>query len=364
MKILVGIARWVVGILFIFSGFVKLNDPIGFSFKLEEYFSPSVLNLEFLAPFALVIALLLVVFEVVVGIMLLIGYLPKFTTWVLLLMILFFTFLTFYSAYFNKVTDCGCFGDAIPLTPWQSFYKDVILLVLILILFFNREYITPYFAKASHRWIVFLSFMLCFLFAYYVLMHLPWLDFRAYKEGTNIQQAMTIPEGAQEAVYDYNWKFKVDGEEKIYTTNGSYPAVEGEFIEVETEMVKKGYEPPIHDFSIEKEGENFTSEILQEEKLLMIVAYSLNRSEGDGLKKLQTVIKEARSNGYRVIGLSASGEELKESVNAQYNLDLEWFFSDETALKTIIRSNPGLVKLEKGTILQKLHWNDAEDLEF
>lgn len=364
MKILVGIARWVVGILFIFSGFVKLNDPIGFSFKLEEYFSPSVLNLEFLAPFALVIALLLVVFEVVVGIMLLIGYLPRFTTWVLLLMILFFTFLTFYSAYFNKVTDCGCFGDAIPLTPWQSFYKDIILLVLILFLFFKREHITPYFAQASHRWIVFLSFMLCFLFAYYVLMHLPWLDFRAYKEGTNIQQAMTIPEGAQEAVYDYNWKFRVNGEEKIYTTNGSYPAVEGEFIEVETEMVKKGYEPPIHDFSIEKDGENFTSEILQEEKLLMIVAYSLNRSEADGLEKLEKVIKKARSNGYRVIGLSASDEDLKGTMNRKYGLDLEWFFSDETALKTIIRSNPGLVKLQKGTILKKLHWNDAEDLKF
>lgn len=364
MKILVGIARWVVGILFIFSGFVKLNDPIGFSFKLEEYFSPSVLNLEFLAPFALVIALLLVVFEVVVGIMLLIGYLPRFTTWVLLLMILFFTFLTFYSAYFNKVTDCGCFGDAIPLTPWQSFYKDIILLVLILFLFFKREHITPYFAQASHRWIVFLSFMLCFLFAYYVLMHLPWLDFRAYKEGTNIQQAMTIPEGAQEAVYDYNWKFRVNGEEKIYTTNGSYPAVEGEFIEVETEMVKKGYEPPIHDFSIEKDGENFTSEILQEEKLLMIVAYSLNRSEPDGLEKLEKVIKKARSNGYRVIGLSASDEDLKGTMNRKYGLDLEWFFSDETALKTIIRSNPGLVKLQKGTILKKLHWNDAEDLKF
>ncbi|WP_029037968.1 BT_3928 family protein [Salinimicrobium xinjiangense] len=364
MKILVGISRWIVGILFIFSGFVKLNDPIGFSFKLEEYFSPSVLDLEFLAPFALVIALFVVIFELVLGIMLLIGYLPKFTTWALLLMVVFFGFLTFYSAYYNKVTDCGCFGDAIPLTPWQSFYKDMFLLVLILILFFKREYITPYFAKASHRWIVFLSFMLCFLFAYYVLMHLPWIDFRAYKEGTNIQQAMTAPEGAQEAVYDYHWKFNIDGEEKIYTTRGSYPSVQGEFIGVETELVKKGYEPPIHDFSIEKDGENFTTEILQEDKLLMIVAYSLNRSEADGLKRLRNLIQEARKNGYRVIGLSASAEELKQEVNERYNLNVEWYFSDETALKTIIRSNPGLVRLEEGTIKQKVHWNDIEDLQF
>ncbi|MHA6281374.1 BT_3928 family protein [Salinimicrobium sp. CAU 1759] len=364
MKILVGIARWVVGLLFIFSGFVKLNDPIGFSFKLEEYFSPSVLDLEFLAPFALIIAILLVVFELVLGIMLLIGYLPKFTTWALLLMIIFFTFLTFYSAYFNKVTDCGCFGDAIPLTPWQSFYKDVILLVLILILFFKREYITPYFAKASHRWIVFLSFMLCFVFAYYVLMHLPVFDFRAYKEGTNIEQAMKVPPGAPEAVYDYNWKFRVNGEEKVYTTSGAYPAVEGEFIEVDTELVQKGYEPPIHDFSIEKNGENHISEILAEDKLLMIIAYSLGRSEADGMQKLEEVIERARSNGYRVIGLSASGEELKEQMNQKYDLDLEWYFSDETALKTIVRSNPGLVRLQEGTILQKRHWNDAAELQF
>ncbi len=121
-------------------------------------------------------------------------------------------------------------------------------------------------------------------------MHLPWIDFRAYKEGANIEEGMTVPEGAPEAVYDYNWKFKVNGEEKIYTTTGEYPTVDGEFIGVETELVQKGYKPPIHDFSIEKNGENLTSEILQEEKLLMIVAYSLGRSENDGLNKLAEVL--------------------------------------------------------------------------
>lgn len=363
MKILVSFARWVVGILFIFSGFVKLNDPIGFSFKLEEYFSPSVLNLEFLAPFALVIAILLVIFELVLGIMLLIGYLPKFTTWALLLMIIFFTFLTFYSAYFNKVTDCGCFGDAIPLTPWESFYKDVILLVLILVLFFNRKFITPYLVPASHRWIVFLSFMLCFLFAYYVLMHLPLIDFRAYKAGTNIQEGMTIPEGAPKTLYKYNWTFRVNGEDTVVTTTGAYPQVAGDFIGVETTLVDEGYVPPIHDFSMEKNGQNQTSELLQEDKLVMIIAYSLRRSEAPGLKKLHDVIVEAKSKGYRVIGLSASGDALKSKVNEKYDLDLEWFFSDETALKTIIRSNPGIVKLKRGTILQKLHWNDSEKLD-
>ena len=140
MKILTHIARIIVGVLFIVSGFVKLNDPMGFSFKLQEYFSPGVLNLEFLSPFALGLAILLVIIEVIVGISLLIGYMRTLTLTLLTGMIVFFTFLTFYSAYFNKVTDCGCFGDAIPLTPWQSFTKDVILLVLILFLIINRKY--------------------------------------------------------------------------------------------------------------------------------------------------------------------------------------------------------------------------------
>ncbi|MEO9076189.1 MAG: MauE/DoxX family redox-associated membrane protein, partial [Gelidibacter sp.] len=120
MKFIVAISRIFVGILFIISGFVKLNDPLGFSYKLQEYFGTDVLNLPFLEPYALGIAVMVVVFEVVLGIFLLIGYKPKFTVWSLLLMIIFFTFLTFYSAYFDKVKDCGCFGDAMPLTPWQS----------------------------------------------------------------------------------------------------------------------------------------------------------------------------------------------------------------------------------------------------
>lgn len=363
MKALVSFSKWIVGILFIFSGLIKLNDPIGFAFKLEEYFSPAVLNLDFLSPFALVIAIVIVVFEVVLGIMLIIGYLPKFTTWSLLVMIVFFTFLTFYSAYFNKVTDCGCFGDAIPLTPWQSFYKDIILLVFILILVFNRSEIQSIFVKASHRWIIFLAFMLSFLFAYYVLMHLPVIDFRAYKIGNNITQQMSIPEDAPASIYDYHWRFKVNGEEEIHTTQGSYPSIDGEFIDVETQLVQRGYEPPIQDFSIERDGEDFTDQMLQQEKLLVVVSYSLRRSEWEGWNTIKPVLKEAESKGYRVIALSASSSGYKQALNKEHGLDLDFYFTDETVLKAMVRSNPGLITLEKGTITQKLHWSDASKLK-
>ena len=135
-----------VGTLFIFSGLIKLNDPVGFAFKLEEYFGQTVLDLPILEPYALVIAVFVVVFEVLLGVFLLLGYQVKFTMFNLLGMIVFFTFLTFYSAYFNKVTDCGCFGDAIKLTPWESFTKDVILLILIVWLFIKQRLIAPYFS--------------------------------------------------------------------------------------------------------------------------------------------------------------------------------------------------------------------------
>ncbi len=139
-NLIVQFSRVFVGILFIISGLIKLNDPVGFSYKLAEYFGETVLNLPIFIPFSLAIALFIVIFETVLGFMLLVGFRSKFTVWSLLLMIVFFTFLTFYSAYFNKVTDCGCFGDALKLTPWQSFTKDVILLFFIVILFHTQKF--------------------------------------------------------------------------------------------------------------------------------------------------------------------------------------------------------------------------------
>jgi len=363
MKVFVGIARIFVGILFMISGFIKLNDPIGFSFKLQEYFSAEVLNLEFLVPFALAIAVILVVFELVLGVMLIIGYLPKFTLWSLLLMILFFTFLTFYSAYFNKVTDCGCFGDALPLTPWQSFYKDAVLLVLILILFFNPKMLTPILVPASHRWVIFLAFMLSFLFGYYVLMHLPWIDFRAYKIGNNIQEQMKLPADAQKTVVEYSWKFKQDGKEVVIKNNGAYPQAKGEYIGVETNVIEEGDKPAIPYFKIEKDGEDLTDAFLAKDKLMMIVAYNLRNTETQGYKQIKLLTDNALKSGYTVIGLTASGKDKQDELIEKFNLGFEFYQADETGLKAIVRANPGILVLNKGTITQKKHWNDAAEIE-
>jgi uncharacterized membrane protein YphA (DoxX/SURF4 family)/peroxiredoxin len=363
MKIIVGISRILVGVLFIISGLIKLNDPIGFSFKLKDYFAPEVLDLGFLVPYALLIAIFLVIFEVLVGVALLLGYLKKATLWALLLMIVFFTFLTFYSAYFNKVTDCGCFGDAIPLTPWESFSKDIVLLVLVVILFIGRKYIQSFFSKGARSILILASFVACLGITYHVLLHLPIIDFRPYKIGANITEGMTVPENAPAPVYEYKWKFKVNGEEKTIITKGEYPQVDGELISTETEMISEGYTPPIHDFTMERDGEDYTTQFLDEDNLVIIIAYSLGNTEKDGYIPIKEVTDKALKNGYNVIGLSASSQEMTEALTEKYKLNFKFYFCDETTLKTIVRSNPGILELDKGTIKQKLHWNDAEKLE-
>jgi uncharacterized membrane protein YphA (DoxX/SURF4 family)/peroxiredoxin len=362
MKIIVGFSRIFVGVLFIISGLIKLNDPVGFSFKLKDYFAPEVLNLEFLVPYALVIAIFVVIYEVLLGVMIILGYAKKFTLWSLLLMIVFFTFLTFYSAYFNKVTDCGCFGDAIKLTPWESFNKDVVLLVLILFLFFGSHYIKPFFTKKMRSILVYGSFVGCLAFGYWVLMHLPVKDFRPYKIGANITEGMSVPEGAPEAIFEYDWKFNQNGEDKVITTNGDYPQVEGDFIEVNTREIQAGYEPPIHDFSIERNDTDFTAAMLEEENLVVVIAYNRAMTEVEAYSSIREVTNKAIKNGYKVIGLSASSSKVMDAFAEQQRLNFKFYFCDETALKTIVRSNPGILELNKGTIVQKLHWNDTEKM--
>jgi uncharacterized membrane protein YphA (DoxX/SURF4 family) len=363
MKYLVHISRLFVGVLFIFSGLIKLNDPIGFSYKLQEYFSTDVLNLPFLEPYTLAISVMVVVFEVVLGVFLLIGYKPKFTIWSLIAMIVFFTFLTFYSAYFDKVRDCGCFGDALKLTPWESFTKDIILLFFILILFFGMKYIKPIFSKLTTTIIAFVSFIWCLWFAYHVLMHLPTIDFRAYKIDDNLIENMSIPENAPKAIQEFTWTFKVNGKEKEFVTNGSYPNVDGDYVGVETKIIKEGYQPSILDFSIETDTDDVTQEILAEDKLIMIVVYNISKAEKEGLYKIKTFSEDAIKKGYKVIGLTASGTEAKQKIKQEYKLNFDFYLCDEIVLKTIVRSNPGVLELSKGTVLQKVHWNDLEDLE-
>ncbi|MDE0967201.1 MAG: DoxX family protein [Flavobacteriaceae bacterium] len=363
MKYLVNFSRLFVGLLFIFSGLIKINDPVGFSFKLEEYFGPTVFNIDFLLPYVLPLAIFIVVVEVLLGVFLLIGLKKEFTIYSLFAMIVFFTFLTWYSAYFNKVTDCGCFGDAIKLTPWESFTKDIILLVFIIILMIGLKYIKPLFTNKLQYSIPVISLVICILIVNQVLSHLPLLDFRPYKIGNNIIENMITPEDSKKAIFRYDWLFNVEGEKKIISTSGSFPSVEGDFISVDTELLEEGYEPPIHDFSMELDDIDYTDDLMQEEKLLIFVFYNISKMESEAMDDLKESLSIAMDNNYKIIGLTASGNEDVNNFKSKFLVDLDFYFCDETALKTIVRSNPAALKLHKGTIIQKTHWNDFQSLD-
>jgi uncharacterized membrane protein YphA (DoxX/SURF4 family) len=356
-------SRLFVGILFIISGLIKLNDPMGFSYKLDEYFSEPVFNMPFFVPYTLAIALFLVILEVVLGIMLLIGYKSKLTIWSLLLLVILFTFLTFYSAYFDVVKDCGCFGDALHLTPWQSFSKDIILLFFILILFFNKKLIKPLFSNAIQKILVLVSIILCVFMGYWVLNHLPLKDFRPYKVGTNIKTAMEIPDNAPKSVVEMIFIYKVNGVDKEFAEKDLMLIPAGAtFVDRKDKVIVQGYLPPIHDFKLELEGQDNTQLILSKEKALLVVAYDLEKANPDAMQKLGKLYKEASAKGYYMAILTGSSSEVIEGFKKKYGYTFDFLFCDATALKTIERANPSFVLLNYGTITQKVHYNYVNDL--
>ncbi|MDJ0644710.1 MAG: DoxX family protein [Flavobacteriaceae bacterium] len=364
MNILVQIARVFIAATFIFSGFVKLVDPLGSAYKFEEYFSTGVLNMEFLIPYALPFSILLILAEIMLGVMLLIGFKPRFTVWSLFGLTLIFLFLTWYSAYYNKVTDCGCFGDAITLTPWETFYKNILLIALIILLLIKIEVIKPIFGKTAIKWITFLSLFAFLYITYHVLVHLPIIDFRAYAIGKNIPEGMTIPAGAKKDVYKDTWIYNVNGSDQEFTTEEKPWEIEGAtFVDRKTKLIEKGYEPPIHDFTMEKDGEDLTKQLMQKEKLLLVVMYNISKSDKKGLEAMKEFTTRALQEGYDVYGFSASSAADFEQVKKEYDFEFEQLFCDETTLKTIIRANPGIITLNKGTITGKWNANDIQKVK-
>ena len=356
MKLLMQIIRFIVAITFIFSGFVKMIDPVGTKIKLLEYFSEDVLNLTFLSPLALEIGIAMILAEISLGIWLLVGYKPKFTVRALLLIILFFLFLTGYSAIYNKVTDCGCFGDAVKLNNWETFYKNIILLVLILFLNKYYNFIKPIFSKrlttALAHGLAFLSLILMI----YTIRHLPLMDFRPYAIGKNIQEGMLIPKGAPQAKFKDIWYYKVDGKVKEFSNADAPWNIPGaEFVDRKTITLQEGYTPPIHDFSIENDSEgDITDQVLEAPEIYLIISPNPDDIDQERADIINQYVKKLRQNGKKVIGLFSVID------GYQDNFSFPLYLTDATTLKTMIRSNPGVIKLEKGTVVDKKAWRDLD----
>ena len=363
MNVLTHITRLLVAVTFIFSGFVKLVDPLGSAYKFEEYFGADVLNLEFLTPYALQFSVILILAEIMLGVMLLVGYKARFTVWSLFLITLLFLFLTWYSAHYDKVTDCGCFGDAVKLTPWETFYKNVVLIVLVIFLLVKVYDIQPIWSDSFAKKVSLISLLLFVGIIFYVLRYLPIIDFRPYAIGKNIPEGMMIPEGAEQPVYEDTWIYNVNGEDQVFTTEDKPWNIEGAtFVDRKTRTLKEGYVAPIHDFTMENGGEDITELLMAKEKLMLVVAYNLKLTSSNGMQEVKELSERALEKGYTVYCFSASTQEDYEKVKKEFNLDFDLLFCDETTLKTIVRSNPGILILDKGTITGKWSWRQMKNI--
>lgn len=366
-------ARILVGGLFIFSGFIKSNDPLGFSYKLEEYFevfkTDTGLGLfEWIGHASLPMAVILCVSEVALGFLLLLGFKKDLTLWLLFTQIVFFTFLTFYSACYNKVTHCGCFGDAIKLTPWESFWKDIILLNLIAILFSGKENIQPLFGPILCNGLTILAIGLSVWFPVNCYRNLPWIDFRAYAPGLSICEGMKAGPNFKPAVFESHFIYKnIQTGDTAAFTDKNYPwqdtlhwkfhrALPSTLVQAEVDPAK------ITDFNInDLDGNVVTDSILGNPGYyFLLVCYDLNKTEQD--KELMARINDfyviSEKAGIKFIALTASSLEQISDYKHQHNALYDFYEVDGIVLKTMIRSNPGLMLMKSCTVVANWHYRN------
>lgn len=368
-KLLLTFSRLFVGILFIFSGLIKANDPLGFGYKLQEYFE--VFHISFLHDYATAIAIFLCTLEIILGAMLLLGFFARKVAAGLLALIIFFTFLTFYSAFFKVVTSCGCFGDAIPLTPWQSFSKDLVLLVFILVIFLNREKLKPVINSVkSQRLIVAVILVLSLGFSLFTYNYLPVLDFLPYKIGNNLPALMHMPPGAEPDLYQitYTLKNKKTGETKTLTDK-EYLKTEiwkdknwEIFGDAESKLIKKGYDVKIKDLKItDSQGTDYTTEIIENPYYnLIIVAYDLDKANLRAVGDLNAIaMNAAEEYNIRTVLLTSASASGAEKFSKENKLLMEVFYADAVPLKSMVRANPGLLLLKNGNVINKWHYHSV-----
>lgn len=367
MKILSIISRGLLGVLFIFSGFVKALDPLGSAYKFGDYFHA--FGLEFLDGISLPLGIFLSAFELVLGLTLILGYQKRITYWVLLVFMSFFTLLTFVLALTNPVTDCGCFGDAIIMTNWETFFKNIVFMVFVLILFMNRNNVQNELQGYAERGLILLFFLGCFMFSLHAVRHLPILDFRPYDIGTHIPDGMIIPDGAPTDVYEtiLFYKNMETGDTEEFTLE-NYPqdTILYSFVTSESKLISKGYEPPIHDFGITDPSGNDITDILLDFPgySLLMIGYDLEESDEDILYNMnQWETLASLADDFQFIPVTASATSTINEVIDRASLTYDFYSADEIMLKTVVRSNPGMVLLKNGTIMGKWAGNDFPPVE-
>lgn len=351
----VNICRFLLAGLFIFSGFVKAIDPLGFTYKIEDYLEAFKVFAWIPSFVPVIAAITLASLEFVLGVLMFFGIRQKPATTLVLLFMIVMTPLTLYLAIADPIPDCGCFGDAWVLTNWQTFWKNVVLLIAAVSVFHWQHRIIRFISEKSEWLISLYTIIFIAVLSLYCYSRLPILDFRPYKIGNNIWEEMNTPEGAEKSVYETVFILEKDGKTEEFTLD-NYPDSTWTFKEAETKLIKKGYEPAITDFSMLslETGENIEAQVLTDENYnFLLIAHRIEEADDSNIDLINEIYDYSVENGYGFYCLTSSPdieiEQWKDKTGAEYPFCLV----DDIALKTIIRSNPGLMLIKGGTVLNK-----------
>jgi uncharacterized membrane protein YphA (DoxX/SURF4 family) len=360
------------GAVFVFSGLIKAIDPLGTTYKMQEYMQAmGLVDLPQLYYLVLAGSILMIAFEFTIGLSLISGIQLKFFSWCALAFMLVMTPLTLWLAVKDPITDCGCFGDCFVISNWATFGKNIVLLALITVVLYCNKYYRPYLSPLPSWLIVcsFIVFSVCI--SLYSLRHLPLIDCRPYKIGNNISEKMSIPEGAELDQWQtfFIYKSRQTGKEQefalkdipyIDTISWQVDTLTWEYIGQDSKQIKKGYEPPIHDFIIESSDDgDITEEILADENFVFIfVMYDLSKTHESNMQEINELYNVLKEKNIRVFALTASLSDDIEQFSIDNGTEFPYYSCDGTALKTMIRANPGVVVLKKGNVIDK--WNAAD----
>ncbi len=353
------ICRAVLAVTFIFSGYVKAIDPLGTQYKIRDYLTA--LSIGDYVPDWLTLgsSVALASLEFALGIFILFAIRRRFTTRVILAFMAVMTLITVWIAIANPVSDCGCFGDAITLTNVQTLLKNVVLTACAVVVCRCRERMFR-FVSENNQWIV-VNYTVIYIVAtsIYSLYLLPRFDFRPYHVGANIREGMEIPEGAKMPRYENTFVMEKNGERREFTLD-NYPDSTWTFVERKSELVEEGYVPPIHDFTITDNatGDDITQQILDDKGYtFLLVSPHLESADDTNFGDIDQLYEYCQAQGVPFYCLTASGEDAIQHWRDITGAEYPFCMSDETTLKTVIRSNPGLVLIKDGTVIRKWSHN-------
>lgn len=359
-KVGISLCQFLLGAAFVFSGFVKAVDPLGFFYKLQDYLTAFGLIEWFPSGLPLLLGIVLSAAEFCVGVFLFLGIRRKIAPTLALLLMSVMTPLTLYLALENPVSDCGCFGDAWVLTNWQTFGKNIVLLLAAGTVFKWRARLVRFVTYKLEWMLSMYTILFVFALSSYCLRNLPILDFRPYKIGANIKAGMELPEGAKPSVFETRFVLEKNGERREFTLD-DYPDSTWTFVESRTVLKEKGYESPIHDFSMLSldSGEEITDSVLSDKGYtFLLVTHRMESADDGNIDLINEIYDYSVERGYGFYALTASSEEEIELWRDKTGAEYPFCQMDDITLKTIIRSNPGLLLLKEGTILNK--WSNGQ----